>query len=137
MLKTQRWKPDTHPDTEIEVQWDTADPDAPHVAISARINGVPQADPQGVYDAVLAQNKRKNEAIHVAAQAAPPGFVEDVLDEQGQPTGMKQFKEGFKPDWVLDRQTGKVSLAIKGNPNGSLSAARAALAARFGSDVEL
>lgn len=137
MLKTQRWKPDTHPDTEFEVQWDTADPDAPHVVVSARVNGVPQADPQGLYDAVMAQNKRKNEAIHAAAQAAPAGLVEDVLDELGKPTGEKQFKAAHHPEWAIDRNSGKVRLSIKGSSKGQLNAARAALMARFGGDVEL
>ena len=137
MLKTQRWTPDTHPDTVIETQWDTADPDAAHVVLSVAVNGVAQPDPEAAYALIFATNKRKNEAIHEAAQFALPGFVDDVLDENGQPTGVKRFKEANRPDWAVNRQTGKVTLSIKGHPKGALNTARAALADKFGSDVEL
>lgn len=57
--KTQRWTPDTH-SAVFETEWDDEDDKAPHVCISAEVDGKPSKDPQGDYDRILAEHRAIN-----------------------------------------------------------------------------
>jgi hypothetical protein len=50
------WEPDTHPGVEIHTQWDTENPEAPHVCLAVFKNGEAQSDPEGLYQIILAEN---------------------------------------------------------------------------------
>ncbi len=85
MKRHQTWQPDTHPEYLFTCEWDTDDPDAPHVCIAAMQSGIFLKDPQGVYDAVLNENRAKNVAVEVMTYAVPEDYTKPVLDSENDP----------------------------------------------------
>lgn len=71
-IKTTRWRPDTHPDTEIEYEWDADLPpdQRVHTVVRARVRGVEREDVAQAGLAVLTANKRKNVAVQAVMDEA-------------------------------------------------------------------
>tara|TARA_R110000868_G_scaffold128831_3_gene337215 strand:+ start:314 stop:742 length:429 start_codon:yes stop_codon:yes gene_type:complete len=83
MKRHQTWQPDTHPEYLFTCEWDTDDPDAPHVCIAAMQDGVFLKNPQAVYDAVLNENQAKNIAVDVMIKALPEEYTKPLVDSDG------------------------------------------------------
>jgi hypothetical protein len=85
-MREQRWRPDTHPGAEFIVRF--YEGSRPPRCTLAIVDGVEQADPQAVYETVVAENRLKNEAYGLLVEMAPDELRAPVTDEDGDPRGI-------------------------------------------------
>lgn len=116
------WQPDTHPGTEIELEYDETLPpeQMTHTAVRVTVNGVDQPDPGNRGRVALQGNQRKNQS------------VEEVL--ANLPDAKREYVQ-----WTYDPATEVTTLRIVGvtltaNQRRTI---RDKLAARFGTSVVL
>jgi len=104
--RLQSWQPDTHPGYTLVCEWDDEDPEAAHVCVEASENGVVLKDPQGIYDAVLNENRAKNLAIVALAKSLPEQYTKPLLDSDGDEVSddkgpvrviKDKYEVGFEP----------------------------------------
>lgn len=124
MRKITTWRPDTHPDTEIEYEWDAALPSEQriHTPVRVKINGAEQPPGQVVasFNKVRTENERKNLSIADAVEHLSTVGVTRNADEIA---------------WVLDTTTGAVTLTVSGLSAQQRNGLRNYLSARYGSLV--
>lgn len=85
MKRYQTWQPDTHPDYLFTCEWDTEDPDAPHVCVAAMHQGAFLKDPQAAYAQALTENRAKNVAVDILAKSVPEEYTKPLLDSDEDP----------------------------------------------------
>ena len=95
------------------------------------------AEAQEIYDAVLAENRRKNEAEALIISLLPPSMMRAVIDEDGDDTGQVVVKAKHRPVWTFGAADGRVSFTVPGADDDTKAALRAALAEQFGDYVTL
>lgn len=83
MKRYQTWQPDTHPDYLFTCEWDTEDPDAPHVCVAAMHQGAFLKDPQAAYAQALVENQAKNVAVDILTKSVPEEYTKPLVDSDG------------------------------------------------------
>lgn len=114
MKHITRWKPDTC-NCVLEYEWDDQEPSDTrvHTPITVEACEVHSSitDVASGFDAVLQENKYKNEAVAVLMEKLPAKSVEIVTDKDG--SVRKELKVGYEISFDFDGDR-KLKLDVKG-----------------------
>lgn len=117
MLKQQILIPDTRPEYEFELVWDTDTPGAPMTCSQVRLLGTEVPNPQEVYSQVMDEMRMKNTAYNLIIEALPKEkYWKEALDSDGDSYDPPQFvvKDKHTPSFSIDRSNGSFTFTIPG-----------------------
>jgi len=87
------WRPDTHPDTVIELEWDDEVPEdqRTHEAKTVCVKGVACANPKADFVRILNENRCKNEAVAIVSEVVGDPEVVNNLPSQVKEDGVVEI----------------------------------------------
>ena len=135
MKRTQLIIPDSDRHIELEEEYDTEDENH-RICVRATVDGEIHPQPDVIYNYVKLRNSVRNEVSSIVDNLIPESMKKELLDSDGDPTGIIVIKDKHMPVYTHIGLEDKILCVIPGATEELLSSIREAVS-KFGDSVTI